>query len=451
MSKKKSLLNTLKENLPAATTCVLAAVSGGVDSVVLLHLLKQIAPEFGLHIEVAHLDHQLRPESRRDAEFVACLCADLEIPCHFRSFDVAGMALKEGVSLEMAGRAGRREFLLEIAEQIGADVIALGHHRDDQVETFLLRLLRGSGISGLACMRSYLPPWWRPLLDHGRSEILAYAKAAGLRWVEDASNADPVFLRNRLRGQILPQFHDINPLFSENLAALTRRIQLEEDFWQEQVGQLLDSLVVAGDDGLRLCREQLLRLHQAQRLRLYREALRRVRGDLGRIEAVHLEAIDELLLGDRSQAQVDLPEAWVARRYQALWFREARPLSNPSLTHELVLPGELTLPGGRLLRAEITSAACGESQSVVEFDLDQLQQPLLLRNYQPGDRFAPLGMIGHKKLKKYFSDNRIEFEVRRRALVLVGGEEILWVLGMRRSRLAPVTGKSRQVLRLSLV
>ena len=373
---KKSII----ENIPPETGRLLVAVSGGIDSVVLLHALHSVAVQLELTLEVAHLNHQIRLESTGDADFVRDLCRQWEIICHIETCDVPALAEQDKISLEMAGRNARREFLQRVAEQTNAQQIVLAHHRDDQLETFMLRLLRGSGQSGLAAMRVFHGLWWRPLLNCSRQQILDYASQHQLDWVEDKSNSDPAFLRNRLRTQIIPQLLDINPQFTVRIVALTQQFQLEESYWQEQIEQQFEDLVVSKNDGLRLNRTALLKIHPALRIRILREALRRIRGNLQRIEAVHLYAIENLLIGQRSQAQLDLPGCWVARRYQTLWIRDDAPeLPNP-FDLFLPIPGELELPDGRIIRTSIQGELEGESSHTTECSLADLVLPLRVRS-----------------------------------------------------------------------
>ncbi|MCK4691886.1 MAG: tRNA lysidine(34) synthetase TilS, partial [Desulfuromonadales bacterium] len=329
--------------------------------------------------------------------------------------------------------------------------VALAHHQDDQVETFMLRLLRGSGQSGLVAMRVHQGIWWRPLLGCRRSQILDYARQYKLSWVEDKSNNDPVFLRNRLRLQVIPQLLEINPQFDARVADLTRQFQFEEDYWREQIGENFADLVVSRCDGLRLDRTALLSLHPALRFRLFREALRQVRGDLQKIESTHLQAVETLLTGRRSQAQLDLPGCWVARRYETLWLRAVAPELPEPFDLPLSIPGELELPDGRVLCASLQDEQKGESLNVVEFAFADLPQPLQARSWRAGDRFEPQGMAGHKRLKRFFADNRVELEERLNVPLLVSEKTILWVVGRRRSRHAVAGDDSGKVLRLELL
>lgn len=452
MSDRRATLEQIvKEALPPGQRRILVAVSGGVDSVVLLHLLANLRAECGLELAVAHLDHRLRRESSADAAFVARLAERLGLPCSVGTADVRALAARRRISLEMAAREARRAFLEQAADERGAGLIALAHHRDDQAETFLLRLVRGSGQSGLACMKRCDGRWWRPLLGVGRRRILSRARAAGLAWVEDASNDDSIFRRNLIRNRVAPLLNQINPRFSRTVAETAGRIQLEEAYWRQQVDALMARSLLSSGDGLRLDRSVLLAAHPALRLRLYRFALTLVRGGIEGIGAVHLHDIDGLLTGARSQAQIDLPEAWAARRYQCLWLRSGAPQIEPFAETELPVPGELALPDGRRLKASLGDAAGRQTDSAVAFALDRVELPLRVRSWRPGDRFVPSGMTGHKKLKRFFSDSRVETEDRARALVLTSGKAILWIVGRRRSAAAPVRSDSSKILRLELL
>ncbi|WP_072906544.1 tRNA lysidine(34) synthetase TilS [Malonomonas rubra] len=430
---------------------LLVAVSGGIDSVVLLRLLSVASNQFGFRLSVAHFDHQIRPESRAEAEFVEQLCERMRLSFFFGSGDVPAFAKEEKISLEMAARQLRRVFLLRTAKRLDARLIALAHHRDDQVETFFLRLLRGSGSAGLAAMKTLNSCWWRPLLGCSREQILDFARKENLNWVEDGSNADTSILRNRVRHEVLPQLRELNPQLDERLSVLSAQFQADEDFWQQHVAKTITALIVDHSDGLRLDRQKLLGLHAALRVRVVREALRQVRGDLQRIEAVHLQSILSLLTAHRSQSQLDIPDCWVARRYQFLWLRKKAPEKVAAYAFELPVPGRVDLPDGRFLRAVFTEKKAGESAFSVEFDAVRVKFPLLVRNWQFGDVFHPQGMPGKKKLKRLFSDEKIELEERDRVPLIVSGEEILWVAGMRRSQQAPVSADSAQILRLELL
>jgi tRNA(Ile)-lysidine synthase len=417
---------------------------------VLLSLLAGLATELAIELGVAHVDHQIRAASRADADFVRKACAALDLPFYLARFDVPELAAASGESLELAGRNARRAYFLQLQLEQGYDLVALAHHQQDQVETFLLRLIRGTGVAGLAAMRQREGRWWRPLLYCSRSQIEAYAAHSGLDWREDETNGDAKYLRNLVRLELVPRMASVNPQFASRIEGLVGQLQLEESYWAEQVEAAFARLLVAECDGLRLDRRGLLGLHPALRLRLYRYGLARIRGDLQGIEAVHLHEIEALLQRERSQSQLDLPGAWVARRYGQLWLRARAPQRVALRRESLMPPNGVDWLDGTRIEGAVNDKSFGETPCAVEFDWDRLEGELAVRSWRQGDRFVPQGMAGHKRLKRLFGDAKVELERRHRVPLVTCGEEILWVAGLRRSAIAPVTLGSRRILRLEL-
>ncbi len=426
---------------------IVVGVSGGGDSVALLHLLREIGRSFPFTLHAAHFDHALRAESAADARFVDELCRAWEVPLVSRRVDVLEASRRLGLGIEEGGRHVRRAFFEETASALGCRWIALGHHRGDQAETLLHRIVRGTGVAGMAAMALRSGPYLRPLLGFGRGDILAYLRSHDLAWREDGSNDDPRFTRNRLRSAVLPLLAQFNPRIEEHLGRLSGRIALEEDFWRSETARSLEALRCRGASCLALDRAKLVGLHPALRLRVLREAILEARGSLMGIGAAHIESIEGLALSTKPQSEVHLPDLLVRRRYDKLLFSRdlspSRPFSLP-----LSLPGECRLPDGRLLRAEIVPCAGAESLTQVEFDAEAVPFPLTVRSFLAGDRFYPCGAAGSKKLKDFFIDRKIDAESRR-SLPLVVANEILWVAGVRRCHgRRPVAG--RPVLRLTL-
>jgi tRNA(Ile)-lysidine synthase len=445
-----SLIDALTASQPAPGSRVLVAVSGGVDSMVLLYLLSGIAAKLDLSLGVAHVDHQIRSSSHVDADFVRNACADLGLPFHLRTVNVPKLAAACGASLELAGRNARRTFFCHLREKYGYDRIALAHHQQDQVETFLLRVIRGTGVSGLASMRTIDGFWWRPLLCCSRQQIELYAQAHDVRWREDETNRDVDYLRNLIRLKLVPCMTTVNPQFGPRIENLIEQVQQEEDFWILQVRAAYERVLLDDSDGLRFDRRGLLEIHPALRLRLYRYALAQVRDSLQGLEAIHLHDVDALLRCERSQSQIDLPGVWVARRYECLWLRKQAPQKVSFLTKQLSPPTQLEWLDGLWLKATFIEKSFGETPCAVEFDWDRLEGLLTVRNWKAGDRFVSQGMSGHKRIKRLFGDAKIELEQRSRIPLITCGEEILWVAGVRRSQVAPVTADSRRILRLEL-
>lgn len=414
---------------------VLVALSGGADSVALLHLLRRTAAISGIELCAAHLDHALRPESGEDAAFVAGLCARLGIELVTARREVAVLAAEMKVGLEEAGRAARREFLLDAAARRDCGVIALGHHRGDQAETVIHHLLRGCGVSGLAAMRPRSAPFIRPLLPFTRQELRDYLAALGEGFVEDASNCDPVFTRNRIRHQVIPALTAFNPQLEEGLARLADCAATEEDYWETEVRRLEAELVPPGEREISLVLAELAALHPALRRRFLRQLLSRAAERAEKeIGYLHVMAVERLLGGAAPQGELDLPGLWVGRRYDRLLLRRARPTPSPG-DWELRIerPGRYRLPTGSLLRVEVVPTApplCGRYE--VDFPAALLGGGLMLRPWRPGDRIRLPGLAGRKRIKELLAEERLPLEERQRAVVVATEADILWVCGLRR-------------------
>jgi tRNA(Ile)-lysidine synthase len=431
----------VKSGLLKSGDRVLVALSGGPDSVALLHLLHAASDCLGIELRAAHLDHALRKESFEDARFVADLCSSLNIPLVVERCDIAAMARRKRQGLEEAGREQRREFLSRVAHRQGCSFIALGHHRGDQAETVLHRLLRGTGLSGLAAMRLRSGPFIRPLLPFSRDQILDFLVQRQLDYREDSSNRERCFTRNRIRLDLMPLLKKFNPRVEERLTTLSRQIALEEDYWQNEVKKALDRVRCGkrppgatedpDNSEIWLDRAALLALHPALQIRVLRHALAEVRGGLAGLSAAHLEAVDQLVRTGPSQGELHLPESWVARRYERLWVRSTPPPEPIATQLTVDGPGEHVLGDGRRLRFLLLESPRGESSQAVEFAVEQVFFPLIVRTFRPGDRFRPDGGGGSGKLKKFFIDWKVDREIRQ-TVPLVVGREVLWVVGMRR-------------------
>jgi len=415
---------------------ILIALSGGSDSVALLHLLCSVAPPLQLTLVAAHLDHAIRPESGDDLDFVRSLCAQLQIPLVCARVDVPALAAAQQVGLEEAGRLARQAFLVQEAERLGCTAIALGHHRGDQAETLLHHLGRGCGLHGLAAMRRRRGLFLRPLLAYSKAELLAYLAELGAPFVSDASNDELNFTRNRIRHQLLPLLATLNPRIEATLGDLSAVAAQEDDYWQGEVARLAALLVEKDGDNLRLGVADLLHLHPASRYRLLHQLLTSFAQQAEKeVGLRHVAALDLLLASAAPQGEVHLPGLRAIRRYDQLTLRsQPLPAATP-WSLEIAGPGSYLLPSGGALQIEAVAVAGDGGENVVEFAAASLSFPWIVRTIQPGDRLRLAGMSGRKRLKELLMERKIPQEERRSLCVLVK-EEILWVVGVRRSGLA---------------
>jgi tRNA(Ile)-lysidine synthase len=410
----------------------LVAVSGGADSVALLHLLQGVTKGRGLELRAAHLDHALRPDSPADAAHVRDLCAGLGLPLTVGRIDIAALARGGRGGLEETAREARRSFLRETAQVQGCAWIALAHQRDDQAETFLLRLLRGAGTTGLAGMRPVDAPFVRPLLPFSRAELVEWLAGEGVAWREDASNQNVAFARNRVRLELLPLLESYNPAIRRRLNELCRQLAEDEDDWAARAAAELARTAELTAQGCRLPCAVLAEASPAMAGRLVRAALKSVRGDLRRLDADHIRSVLALASGPHPQGELHLPGAWVGRRYGSLWLRRKPPGLIPPSPFEITGPGRYPLADGRMLSVEFAGTARGEDSRAVEFSAAEVPFPLSVRAPRAGDRLHPQGLAGTKKLQDLFVDLKLIKEERAAAVLVFAGDELLWVAGIRR-------------------
>lgn len=436
---------------------VLVAVSGGPDSVALLDILARLAPEYDVALHVAHLNHMLRPEAGRDAEFVRSLAEQYEAPITVGSADVPALAAKEKLSVEHAARNARRAFLLDAAEKAQAGRIALGHHRDDQVETVLMRLLRGTGLDGLAGMRPAVLPLVRPLFDSTRARILEYISERALPFREDPSNRDPAFLRNRVRGELLPLIDEIEPGARAAILRLSELAAQDTGTFRTQVLRMLTRATVAREPhAITLRLAALSRTEVPLQGRMLREAVRLLLGDTTDIAQAHIGAALALAECGRTGARLHLPRSIVVERgYGTLILRIGEPEGGgPIGEFALKLPGRTEVPAlGIAITAEVlrriqAMPAIEEPPNAAQLDYAIVSEPLVVRTWRRGDRFTPLGMTGTMKLHDFFVNEKIPRTERDRVPIVTAGGTIAWVVGRRIDERFKVTEATETVLRL---
>lgn len=416
-------------------TKVGVAVSGGADSVCLLECLRELSSRLGLRLTVLHVNHGMRGgDARRDAEFVEALADRRGLSFLQREADVPALAAANGENMEQAARNARYAFFRQLLFEGTLDRVATGHTRDDQAETVLHRILRGTGLTGLA---GILPATRegivRPLLNVSRREIEVWLRVRGVLWREDATNGDAAFTRNRLRHSTLPQLRGVyNPQLDAALASLAGLAREEEEYWAAtvRVPQLRGHCVY-------MKTAELLSPPLAMARRIVRAAMEAVKGDLRQIEFGHVEQVLEMAREREGSGRTQLPGLDVYRSFD--WLRFA-PTGHDSMRRRdfefaAPVPSETSLPGGG--RIELAFAASNDSQAcdTVKMDLDKSKligslrengEPFTLRNWRPGDRYQPLGNAREEKLKTLFQRDRIPLWERGSWPVLEANGEIVW-------------------------
>lgn len=439
------------------------AVSGGADSVVLLHVLHRLSHELKARLAVLHLNHQLRgEEAEGDELFVSQLAASLELPLFSERAKLAPG------NLEQEARNARRSFFMRLRGEAGLDRIALGHTRSDQAETVLFRLLRGAGTAGLSGMRFVTPDGLiRPLLGLSRSVIREWAAAEGIEWREDRTNEDERFARNRIRKDTLPR---LSAEFNSNLEGVLANTaivaQAEENYWSAEIEPICNRLATPSPFGILVNAVELAGLSPAVQRRAIRCLLIRLRGDLRSLDLAHIDAIMALCVSKHGHDRVLSPGVDALRSFDTLLLTRPGRLNADERQYRIPLAiGERsTLPGsaGSIYVHPVNSETqfCAKFNSEQDFPSETAEinrciltdggsiRPLYVRNWEPGDEIHRFGHKQPEKLKALFGEDRILLWERRHWPVVVCGEEVVWVRHFGCAAKFKASGPESTVLRL---
>lgn len=457
---RKRVLEFIKAHgLFAAGDRVVVGFSGGADSMAMVDILTSL-PDFPLQIQLAHLNHQLRgEESDADEAFVRSVAENYALPIEISRVDIAAVAGHQGLSLEEAGREARRSFFLDVAGKRSAVAVALGHHRDDQAETVLMRLVRGAAGSGLAGMQPRLPGdiFVRPLLCLNRGEIDAYVRKGSLEFREDSSNSDSRFLRNRIRHELLPLLRSYNPEITERLNQTAQAVAADEVLLESVVESAYPQIVATAGAGIRIDLEKLRHEPQAFRKRLYRKALSAVKGDLRQISSIHLADIDRLVMAKKGGGKLILPSGLIAiKKYDSMIITDA-PEEPGGQSTEISVDscGSYLLDSRSTLMVEKVDFPPSEWRLIdadtVYVDMKQFPFPWTIRCFREGDRFTPFGMSGRKKIKDLFIDKKIPLASRKSIPLFLCRGEIFWVGGVQMAESTRITDSPGELLRLRMI
>ena len=421
---------------------VLAAVSGGVDSMVMLHLLHQV----NVNTVAAHCNFGLRgDESNFDEAFVKTESHKLGIECQVAHFDASSYAVQKGYSVQMAARELRYRWFNELLAKENFDAIAIAHNRDDRIETLLINLARGTGIHGLTSIKPVNGNIIRPLLFASRNEIEVYAKAHNVLFREDSSNATDKYARNYIRHHVIPGLEQYFPGMRkaiernlEHYSEVELFYNAAVEYYKNQIVTFCNDLIYINMQGLAqspsppallyeilksygfsnsTASEILENQNYTSGRQFYSNTHRLVNNRqsliIQKIENTVTETSGEYLI-DEHTLNIDVPIRMKIKKFE--YFSGFEPETTPNIAY---------------------------------LDSDKLQFPLLLRKWKHGDRFRPLGMHGMKKLSDFFSDNKLSLIEKEKSWVLVSGEQIAWIVGMRIDDRFKITDKTRKVIRYS--
>jgi len=457
---EQRVLHFIQEQHMVSNQPLLVAVSGGPDSVCLLHILVKLREELNLRLHVAHLNHQLRgAESEADARYVSALSHRLSIPATVEQRDVKAYQARQRLSLEEAAREVRYTFLAQVARSIGASQAAVGHTTDDHIETILMHLIRGTGTRGLRGLQP-CSRWQssgnsltiiRPLLQVSRQETADYCHRHRLKPQIDTSNLSPSPLRNRIRHQLLPLLESYNPRAAEALLRTARIAADDLAFMDKEITRLWDKITQKQENTITLDKEKLLELPSALKRHLLRTTIENLLGNLKDIETRHIEEIMDALTKSAGK-RLSLPGGLIFTIEYDRYLIGPDPAALAPLPmlrgeSQLKIPGETLLPGWRVEAAILPPESTKDAGDYkAYFDFDKTGSRIIVRSCQTGDRFQPLGMSQPKKLGEFMIDAKIPRAWRQRVPIVCSPSQILWVVGWRIDERVKVTDRTQQIL-----
>jgi tRNA(Ile)-lysidine synthase len=456
---ERSVLETIREyEMIGSGHRVIIAVSGGPDSVCLLEILLRLRETLNVSFIVAHLDHGLRPgEDERETEFVETLARRFGIP--YACERASQLANTRGTCLEERAREIRYRFFEGVLDKYHAQRLALGHNKNDQAETVVMNMLRGTGSAGLSGM----PPvrdnrYIRPLIRITRGEIVTYLREKGLSYMTDSSNLEKRYLRNRIRLELMPILLTYQPRFIDHLVDLAFLCREENQFMEREAEKWLHEMIILApeEQSLNISIDALKGLPVPLQYRVIRGAILRTKGNLRRMDLRHIRAIIKLIANRRPQARINLPgHIVVKKRYNKLLFCVGEEIHRAEFSYEIGGAGRFQLdPINRTItcedipRADFTGLSPSNWQCFL--DREALRWPLIVRNFRPGDTFMPLGINGFKKLKNLFIDKKIPHEQRRMIPILESHGDIVWVGGIMIDHRYRVRKDTRRILRCTI-
>ncbi|RSK40236.1 tRNA lysidine(34) synthetase TilS [Mangrovimonas spongiae] len=435
----KALQQHLNTTLPfLKDSNLLIAISGGVDSVVLTHVLKAL----NYPITLAHCNFNLRgEESDADETFVVNLAENLGVEVFVQKFDTTSYAQNQKVSTQMAARTLRYDWFQELTKQLEFDYVLTAHHADDDLETFLINLSRGTGIEGLSGIPEINDYVVRPLLPFSRAEIEAYAKENNLSWREDSSNASTKYLRNKLRHEVIPTLKALHTTFLQNFQKTQKHLQESETIIQDRVDEVFNQVVdTISEDAIYFNIEKIQALSSPK---AYLYQLLNTYGFSEWDDVINL-------LTAQSGKQVLSKNYTLLKNRDYLILSKNSNLSNEKLKLQIKEgQNNVITPSGKLSFQEVEHIT-KTTANIIYIDKDLLKYPLCVRQWQKGDYFYPFGMRGKKKVSKYLKDEKVSLLEKERILVLCSGDDIVWIMGQRADDRYKVTQQTKQVIKIQL-
>lgn len=450
--------NILRDNLISEGDKIVVGVSGGPDSVCLLHLLSRLREDMNIQIYAVHLNHQLRGlDAHMDALYTMNLCDRLNITCLIRSIDVEGFCIEHKYSIEDGARRLRYHIFDEVKNRVGADKIAVGHNKNDQAETVIMRLMRGSSMNGLRGIdKKREDGIIRPILDFKREEIEDYCKRHNLSPKIDATNLEAIYTRNKIRLKLIPYMkEEFNKNVVDNIVRLSDSLRVDCDFIDSIVKKALLDTTKVLPDRVYIYTSHLKKYHEAISTRVVMESIRNLIGDTNQIEKVHIDDIISLIPDEKKNRKLDIPRGIKAFRTSNYIMLTTGEIKDSDIEYEMGVR-----PESRQYIAEIDKCLITSIKDIDEYDKNSIDEgiqyidigkikgKLVIRNRRPGDKIKLSG--GTKKVKQLFMDLKIPKEDRNKIPLLVDSEEVVAVVGLRINEKYRVDAFTKKVLSIEI-
>ncbi|CAH2211812.1 tRNA lysidine(34) synthetase TilS [Tepidibacter aestuarii] len=449
-----------KHNLVNDGDKIILGVSGGPDSICMLHILNYLKDEFNIKIYAAHLNHKIRGiEAQKDAMYVAKICDIMRVPCFIRAIDVPAYCNENGVTLEEGARILRYNMFFEIKDKISADKIAIAHNINDQAETVIMRMMRGTGLQGLKGIQYKREDGIiRPLLDVDREEIEAYCEQNNLSPRIDQTNLEEIYTRNKIRLKLIPyMIENFNPNLKESIARMANLLKDDGDFIMEQSNKSFDEMCSKiSDNTISMDIEKFINAHRALKNRIIRKCIDYVLGNIKGIEQKHIQDVNNLINSHKNNSRIDLPKGILVYKKGGRIIFTDEEMIEEKISYDYIIPksGYIkikesnTIVESKILNIDEYEKSSNDKYTKF-FDADKIKGSLHIRNRRNGDKIKLLGLGGSKKIKDLFIDLKIPKEERDLVPILSDEKGIIWVIGHRMSEDYKIDSNTKNVLRIS--
>ncbi len=459
MDIKGKFLETIKKyDMVKKDEKVLVGVSGGPDSICLLHLFYCLRHELEISLAVAHLDHMFRgKESEEDALFVKEVCDKWNIPLYGKRVNVPKYIDKTGLSPEDAARQIRYAFYNEVRDKIGAQKVALGHNRNDHEETVLMNILRGSGIEGLVGIEPVRDFFIRPLIRIPREDIEAYLKKHKISYRVDKTNLEPNYFRNKIRLELIPM---IKQNYCSNLGNSIRRLseiaRCDLDFLANQTQLAWDKVAVIESNKVLIDVKGFMKLHEALKRRIIRKAVECLKGNIKDFEYRHTELVLEFIQESDTGSLIDLPKGLYGEKSYKYFILSTQSPQPAEFRYTMSIPGMLYIKEANIyVKTWVTDRnrqpIIKNNPLIAQFDYDKIRDKLIFRSRQEGDRFIPLGSNFFKKLHDFFIDEKIPRQKRDKIPIVENNGDIIWIIGLRIDDRYKITNNTKKILYIKVL